>query len=217
MNLIFDFDGTINNSMRTYRPAFEKAYKCLVDDGLAQPRRFSDSELSYWLGFTGAEMWAKFRPDLSVEERDKYRRIIGLETERLIRLGRAALFDGAREALDKLKADGHTLIFLSNCRSAYMELHSSALGLDRYFDFFYCAGDFDNIPKFEIFRKFKDEHSGGYIVIGDRFHDMETAVKNGLKSIGCAYGYGCLDELRDADIIVNDVSEIPAAVKTLCR
>ena len=42
-------------------------------------------------------------------------------------------------------------------------------------------------------------------------------MKNGLKSIGCAYGYGCLDELRDADIIVNDVSEIPAAVKTLCR
>ena len=59
------------------------------------------------------------------------------------------------------------------------------------------------------------QHNGQYIVIGDRFHDIETAVKNGLKSIGCGYGYASDGELKDADIIVSDITEIPQAVKKL--
>ena len=59
------------------------------------------------------------------------------------------------------------------------------------------------------------QHPGQYIVIGDRFHDIETAVKNGLHSIGCAYGYGSAEELSDADITVNDIAGIPKAVEEL--
>ena len=52
-------------------------------------------------------------------------------------------------------------------------------------------------------------------MIGDRFHDIETATQNGLKSIGCGYGYGSLEELSAADIIVNSPKEIPNAVEKL--
>ena len=34
-------------------------------------------------------------------------------------------------------------------------------------------------------------------------------------SIGCGYGYGSEDELKDADLIVNSIYEIPDAVKKL--
>ena len=44
---------------------------------------------------------------------------------------------------------------------------------------------------------------------------IETAEKNGLKSIGCGYGYGSPEELSAADIIVSDIMEIPDAVKKL--
>ena len=47
------------------------------------------------------------------------------------------------------------------------------------------------------------------------FHDIETAVKNNLKSVGCAYGYGNPDELKNADIIINDISELPEALEKL--
>ena len=59
------------------------------------------------------------------------------------------------------------------------------------------------------------DYTGDFIVIGDRFHDIETATKNGLKSIGCGYGYGSLEELSAADIIVNSPKEIPNAVEKL--
>lgn len=215
MNLIFDYDGTLNNCMKTYRPAFHKAYAWLVEKGYVEPKNYSDKEISYWLGFTGVEMWEKFQPQLPFEIREICRNMISVESNAQITNGNAELFDGAERVLAQLHADGHTLIFLSNCRKLYMQNHNEIFGLDRYFDFFYCSEEFDNIPKFEIFRKFKDRHKGEYIVIGDRFHDIETAVKNDLKSIGCAYGYGSEHELSDADIIVNNVMEIPDAVKTL--
>ena len=96
-----------------------------------------------------------------------------------------------------------------------MERHKRVFGLDKYFDDFYCCEQYDFIPKYVIFRKIKPDYTGDFIVIGDRFHDIETATKNGLKSIGCGYGYGSLEELSAADIIVNSPKEIPNAVEKL--
>jgi phosphoglycolate phosphatase len=215
-NLIFDYDGTLNNCLKTYRPAFTKAYKYLVDNKLAEPKEFSDRDISYWLGFTGAEMWATFQPDLPLEIREYCRSIISDETDFQVQNGTAELFPYAEDVLAQLKESGHTLIFLSNCRRRYYETHNKNFGLDRYFDYVYCAEDFGFIPKYEIFRRFRNNHIGDFIVIGDRFHDIETAVKNNLKSIGCTYGYGSADELKDADIKVDSVRDIPDAVLTLC-
>lgn len=217
INLIFDYDGTLNNCMKTYRPAFSKAYKWLVENGLAEDKKFQDDEISYWLGFTGPEMWSIFQPQLPVETREFCRNIISTETDRLVNSGAAELFEGAEETLAKLKEMGCTLIFLSNCRNHYLESHNKQFGLDRYFDYFYTAEDYDFIPKYEIFRLFKKKHKGDFIVIGDRFHDIETAVENNLKSIGCLYGYGSEKELEAADILINSVTEIPDAVKELIK
>lgn len=40
-------------------------------------------------------------------------------------------------------------------------------------------------------------------------------MKNNLRSIGCAYGYGSVEELKQADVIVQSVTEIPKAVKEM--
>lgn len=214
-NLIFDYDGTIHNCLKIYAPAFRKAYAWLVNNGYAEPKEFTDKEISYWLGFNSADMWSMFQPDLPQEKRDICRSIIGEEMGAQVISGSAELFPGAEETLSQLKNKGYTLIFLSNCRVKYQQRHNARFGLDRFFDFFYCAEEFDFIPKYEIFRKIKSGHSGDFIVIGDRFHDMETAALNGLRAIGCAYGYGSAEELSTADIIVRDITEIPNAVEKL--
>jgi FMN phosphatase YigB (HAD superfamily) len=95
--------------------------------------------------------------------------------------GEGALYPHAEEVLAELKSQRHTLIFLSNCRVKYMERHSRVFGLHSFFDYFYCCEEFDFIPKYQIFRLFSLQHKGEFIVIGDRFHDIETAEKNGLK------------------------------------
>lgn len=214
-NLIFDYDGTIHNSMKTYAPAFRSTVKWLSDNGYIAPKEYSDSEISCWLGFNSTDMWQNFHPELDAAVREEARIRLGEDMARRVDNGEGELFPHAEEVLSLLKKQGYRLIFLSNCRVHYMERHKRVFGLERFFDRFCCCEEFDFIPKYEIFRKIKPDHDGDFIVIGDRFHDIETASVNQLKSIGCAYGYGSAEELADSDIIVNSVSEIPSAVYKL--
>lgn len=212
MNLIFDYDGTIHNSMKTYAPAFRSTMQWLAENGYAQPKTYTDDEISYWLGFNSNDMWQKFMPGLDADIRETARIRLGEDMARRVDNGEGELFAGAEEMLSKLKKEGHYLIFLSNCRVHYMERHRRVFALDRFFDSFYCCEEFGFIPKYEIFRKIAPEHTGEFIVIGDRFHDIETAVRNDLRSVGCGYGYGTPEELAAADIIVDSPGEIVSAV-----
>lgn len=214
-NLIFDYDGTLHRTMLTYAPAFRATCKMLAEKGYLPEKEYTEDEISYWLGFNSTDMWNTFLPDLPDDIKKMARIFLGKEMGSRVDSGEAALFPHTEEVLAELKAKGHTLIFLSNCRVRYMERHTKIFGLDRYFDYFYCCEEYDFIPKYQIFRLFSLQHKGEFIVIGDRFHDIETAEKNGLKSIGCGYGYGRGNELSAADIIVEDITEIPAAVEKL--
>lgn len=214
-NLIFDYDGTIHQSMKTYAPAFRNTCKWLSDNEYIAEKEYTDKEISYWLGFNSTDMWSTFQPDLQPEIREKARVMLGEDMARRVENGEGALFPNTEKVLTELKNQGHTLIFLSNCRVHYMKRHSRIFGLDRFFDYFYCCEEYGFIPKYQIFRLFSLQHKGQYIVIGDRFHDIDTATQNGLKSIGCGYGYSTDGELDKADIIVNDITEIPSAVEKL--
>ena len=214
-NLIFDYDGTLHNSMLTYAPAFRDTMKWLSDNGYIAEKEYSDNEISCWLGFNSTDMWNSFHPELDPEIREKARLMLGRDMAERIDNGEGALYDGAEETLSELKKRGYTLIFLSNCRFHYLERHRRVFGLDRFFDHYYCCEAFDFIPKYEIFPKIAPAHKGNFIVIGDRFHDIETAVRNGLPSIGCSYGFGSPEELSGADIIVDSITGIPAAAERL--
>ncbi|MBR4626162.1 MAG: HAD family hydrolase [Ruminococcus sp.] len=214
-SLIFDYDGTVHESMLTYAPAFRDTMKWLSDSGYVEDRDYTDPEISRWLGFNSTDMWQQFHPELAPEIREKARAMLGENMARRVENGEGALFSGMEDVLGELKAQGHTLIFLSNCRIQYMERHRRVFALDRFFDFFYCCEEYDFLPKHQIFRLFSPLHDAPFIVIGDRFHDIETASENGLASIGCAYGYGSMKELVNADIIVSKPQEIPSAVSAL--
>ena len=214
-DLIFDYDGTIHNSMLTYSPAFRDTMKWLSDSGYVPHREYSDGEISRWLGFNSTDMWGQFHPELDISVREEARKLLGDNMAKRVENGEGALYPGAEDMLSALKNAGHTLIFLSNCRVHYMKRHRRVFGLERFFTYFYCCEEFGFIPKYEIFRKIAPAHSGPFIVIGDRFHDIETASENGLMSIGCAYGYGKPDELSRASVIVECVSDIPLAVDKL--
>ncbi len=214
-NLIFDYDGTIHDTMKTYAPAFRNTCKWLSDNGYIRQEEYTDRQISCWLGFNSTDMWEQFQPELDCEIREKARIMLGKDMAERVENDEGSLFEHAEEIMSALKNQGYRLIFLSNCRIHYMERHKRIFGLDRFFDYFYCCEEFDFIPKYEIFRKIKSRHDGNFIVIGDRFHDIETAVKNNLKSVGCGYGYGSSDELAAADIIVDDIRSIPDAVKIL--
>lgn len=215
MNIIFDFDGTIHDCAKIYIPAFHVGYNYLVQRRLAPLRHFSDEEISGWLGYSAKDMWDSFMPELDEKYKNICTKIIGDEMQKLINSGKSMLYSGAEDALKKLHACGHRLIFLSNCMHDYMKIYINAHNLDRFFCDYFCTEDYDFKSKPEIFPYIKQKHPGEFIVIGDRYLDLDIAFKHGLKSVGCTYGYCKPHELDKADIIVSDVSQIPAAVEML--
>ena len=208
INLIFDYDGTLHNSIKIYAPAFRSAYAYLVEKGFAPSKDFSDLEISIWLGFTAEEMWKSFLPNLPEEEKQKCSALIGTEMLHFVSKGMAELYPQTEHVLQALKGKGYNLIFLSNCKRTYMEAHIQQFQLDRFFTAFYCSEDFGFIPKHEIFHTIKSDFSGDFIIIGDRFHDMDIAKTHKLQSIGCLYGYGAFAELETATLLIEKLSDI---------
>lgn len=207
-NIIFDYDGTLHDSIKIYAPAFKKAYEYLVKNGYAKDRVWTDSQISKWLGYSSKDMWQEFMPQLSSPLKEHCSAIIGDAMLEYIKEGKARLYEGSLETLDKLRDMGYNLIFLSNCKTQYMQMHIKVFNLDKYFSAFYCTQQYDFAPKYEIFKDISKKHSGSFIVVGDRFQDIEMADKHGLFSIGCAYGYGTGEELKKADALAGSVGEI---------
>jgi phosphoglycolate phosphatase len=207
-NLIFDYDGTLHESIYIYAPAFRKAQKYLLDKKLIEPIIYTDKQISSWLGFTAKEMWEDFAPHLTQEEKGICSKIIGDEMLHLISQGKAQLYPNVKETLQHLKKQGHTLIFLSNCKTDYMNVHNEYFHLENYFTDFFCSEQYGFIPKHEIFSTIKSRYNGDFVIIGDRFQDLEIAIKHNLKSIGCSYGYGNDDELKAATNIIVDIEQL---------
>lgn len=89
-----------------------------------------------------------------------------------------------------------------------MESHRRAFNLDNYFKDIYCSEEFNFIPKYEIFNKIKSKYAGRFIVIGDRYQDMEIAKIHNLISIGCKYGFGKEEELKSSHFLIDNISKI---------
>ncbi|NLA70123.1 MAG: HAD family hydrolase [Clostridiales bacterium] len=210
-NYIFDYDGTLHETIRVYEPAFRKAYEYLARNNLMEPRTVTTEEIASYLGFSAKDMWDSFAPEISEEDKLHCSSLIGDEIINQIKEGNARLYSNAIDTLKALKAKGNTLIFLSNCKEQYMNENRNYFGLDRFFDDYYCCEKYDYAPKYEIFSTIKEKHSGEFIVIGDRFHDMEIAQKHNLKSVGCLYGYGSPEELECASVRIDDISQILSA------
>lgn len=214
--IICDYDGTFHESIRIYVPAFRKAYDYLVEIHAARERVWEEKEISKWLGYSSQDMWNLFMPDLPQETKQRCSEIIGNEMVRLVKEKKAVLYPGSREVWSSLKEKGHKLVFLSNCKRSYMEIHRDAFELDQYFDGFYCTEDYDFSPKYRIFEEIRKAYEGPYIIVGDRYHDMEIAEIHHLKSIGCAYGYGNAGELQSAAVTAKSCGEIGALVDRIC-
>lgn len=215
--IFFDFDGTLHDSMAIYGPAFRAAYAWLVEEGYKEPREFSDTWISQWLGFTVEEMWTTFAPDLPEEVWRKAAAIVGCEMDSRTQKGKAKLFDGIPEALTILKEQGYDLAFLSNCRVAYCDVHRANFDLDRWFSAYYCAEAFHDIPKWEIFQQVSGNHCRPQVMVGDRFHDQEVALKAGIPFVGCAFGFAREDELNQVDAWALKPVDLPKAIALVIK
>ncbi len=206
--IFFDYDGTIHNSIEIYTPAFNKAYQYLADNGLVKERTWKKEELIKWLGYNSKDMWMAFMPELEEQLREQASKIVGQEMMENINKGKAVLYEDALDTLDYLKKKGYTLVFISNCNTYYKDSHKAAFDLGRYFKDMIGSQEFDYISKADILEKIMNRYPKDYCIVGDRSYDIEAGTKNKIHTIGCLYGFGSKEELKDADIFIGSISEL---------
>ncbi len=215
--LIFDWDGTLHNTKALYGRAFRDAYAWLVAEGYAPAWVYTDDEVSHFLGMNAPDMWHSFMPQLPEAVWQEGSARIGQGMLDQIAAGSARLFPHAEEVLTALKGEGYHLVFLSNCKRAYMQAHCRAFGLERYFEGFYCCEDYAFAPKTEIFPHIAARFPGDYCVIGDRTSDLDVGNVWGFPSIACAYGYGTPEEWQQATLVAQSVAELPRLVHSFTK
>lgn len=206
--IIFDYDGTLHESLAIYQKAFIKAYDYLVKENLQPDRIWTSAEIGAFLGQNPKEMWASFRPTLTEETITYVSNLIGEEMRHAIGRGEAKLYDNTIFVLETLKKQGYHLVYLSNSKTYYMEAHSKAFELDKYFDSMICSEMYHYIPKKHILERIKPAFEAPMLMVGDRIHDMESGYHNHIDTVACDYGYGTKEELKDATYHISDIKDL---------
>lgn len=212
--LVMDYDGTLHDSRAIYEPAFRKAMLDIETLGWIEHKEYTTEDIVCWVGYSAAEMWMRFHPELSEEQRKYAGKLIGSYMREALENGRARLYHGTEETMDALKKQ-YNIIFLSNCDHSYMDTHRKIFNLDRWFDEFYCTGDYDYAQKDKVFDEHIRKEGVIYVAVGDRRKDIELAQNSDILSVGCLYGFGSREELDGANVLIKNICELEHALAEL--
>ena len=124
-----------------------------------------------------------------------------------------ASFEGVPAALQKLKKDGYLLGVCSNASLRYISMVLTELG---FIDLIDCIQNIlPGLAKMDTLQMLLQKvEPDAAVMVGDRHYDMEAAIYNHIPFIGCLYGYAP-DEIKNADICINNGEELYKAVHTL--
>lgn len=235
--IIFDFDGTLHETMHIYKPAIVSVVKWLNEEcgiSVAQP---SDMRISSWLGMNMADMWRDFMPELEPDLRQNAGRMVGDYMQENLRNGMGRLYAGVEEMLDTLCAEGYVLAILSNCGNHHAQVQWDIYRLDRWFTVFFACETWNGIPKHEILKDIAADFRGALdkspvkrkrcgsetaeeqyricAYVGDRDSDLAAAQAVNVPFIGCRYGYGSREELKESTAFVWKPSEVAEQIRKI--
>ena len=213
--LVFDYDGTIHNTMVIYESAFRNTYEWLVNNGYSEKRELSSAQIASWLGLNSKEMWNQFMPQLPKHIKEEASRQVGEDMVRQIKNHKAVWYPGARSVLDELSLLEYRMVILSNCKIAYREANWTEFAMERWFSAFYDCESYHFAPKTRIIQEVQKQFPGPYVVIGDRKTDMECAKACKSPFIGCTYGFGEKTELLGATHIIETIEQLPKILENI--
>ena len=125
------------------------------------------------------------------------------------------LYPGITEMLDTLRRAGFLLAVATSKPAVHANEIAEYFHLAEQLDYIAAAGPADTTGKPEVIAEALAHfgYEGGsddVWMIGDTRYDIEGAALNGIRSVGVAYGYGPVEDLRSAgaDVIVGSVEEL---------
>ena len=125
------------------------------------------------------------------------------------------VYDGVPEMLEALQKKGVKIALATSKPYEFSIKILKHFDLYKYFDFFGAATMDGRISKKEdvishLLEEMGAESKDEILMVGDRYHDIDGAKANDLKSAGVLWGYGSIEELQKAgaDYILVEPSEI---------
>lgn len=110
-------------------------------------------------------------------------------------------YDGIRELLAELKAQGHTLYVATSKPEETANKVMEHFDLARYFDKI-CGATFDRSRSSKdaviAFLLEQNGRADNMIMVGDTHFDVLGAAAHGIPTIGVAWGYGNVEQMRQA-------------------
>ncbi len=203
-NIIFDFDGTIADSL----PATIAIFEELLRGG----KPMTPEEVERLRGMSLLRVGAELRivpwkaPLLLARGRSRMRR----------RMKTIPIFPGIAETIRQLRADGHTLYVVSSNSTQNIRIFLKQHKLDTEFVRLYgSAGIFGKTKLLRtMLRRTRVDHTNTYY-IGDEVRDIEAAKKNSIKVIAVTWGYNNAAILHDhsPDVMAASPAEILNALQ----
>ena len=208
--IIFDMDGTLFKTETLLIPAHDRLFQRLKEEGYYEGETPPVEIMLGSLGMLLEDIWKRVLPDASDAARARADELLIEEEIAGLKGTDSELYPGVAQTLAELKKHGVKLFVASNGLEPYIEAVVDAHGLREYFDGLYSAGGHQTSSKVDLVKLLLTEHDIEYAwMVGDRSSDVEAGKKNDLKVIGCAYaGFGRDEELKDADVLINDFDEI---------
>lgn len=207
--IFFDLDGTLTNPAEgiTNSVAYAlKYYGISVSDKTPLYKFIGPPLAQSFTDFYG------FSPDKAKEAVEKYREYFAD-----IGIFENMVYEYIPEVLEKLKNAGFSLAMATSKPEVFAKRIADKFELTKYFDF--IGGsllDNSRTDKGEVIEYVLSSLKADRektIMVGDRSHDILGAKKCSVKSLGVLYGFGSLDELKNAG--ADYIAETPKELETL--
>jgi phosphoglycolate phosphatase len=206
--IIFDMDGTLFQTETVLVPALHKTFDRLRSEGLWQ----GDTPVEKYLRILGVplpEVWRQLMPEASETVRKQADAWFLEDIIDEIEQGNGRLYPEVLTTLAELVKQGIPLFVASNGRQRYLAAIRTAFQLDRYFTDFYSLDRFSLTSKSVLVKQLLNDYQiERAVMVGDRRSDIQAAKDNGLWAIGCRFGFANDEELREADIVIQQFSEL---------
>lgn len=201
-NLIFDLDGTLTDPLT----GIHRCMNYALSSHDYQPR--SEQEIRPYIGpplevalgeLSGSTDEAHIK-ELVATYRERYGEIGYREN---------VVYDGIYELLDTLQAQGFRMGVCTSKFEKYAIKVLEEFKLDKYFTFVSGSGAYGT-AKSDQLQGLLDAKTilDSSLMIGDRYIDLTSAHKTGLRSAGVLWGYGSLEELKAEEPAI--IAESPA-------
>ncbi|QHE51610.1 HAD hydrolase-like protein [Pontibacillus sp. HMF3514] len=206
--IIFDMDGTLFQTDKILELSLEDTFNHLRSQNLWGTETPIEKYREI-MGVPLPKVWEALLPNHSIEvweQTDAY------FLERLIeniKRGKGALYPNVKEVFSYLVKNGYSIYIASNGLKEYLEAIVSYYKLDQWVTETFSIQQIESLHKSELVKRILENYQVTHAaVVGDRLSDVKAAKDNGLVSIGCNFDFARENELAQADMVIDDLSEL---------